>query len=216
MSRFVDREDLGELHRRSTDFVIRHHGSFILWLTYAFVISVVALVIFIIHSLQQTLLTPFKEYVTIADVLSGVFFAILVMVVLAVYVYLVVGKIRTIVSKTEFLSALLSGAARSGAHFCLIIGQEKEVVYADSAASRLFGKPTHGLEQLVDLLAYDGFNEDERDKIENAVVKGKKLSMPFKYITASGKESAIELRMEPIDRPKGFVVLRGFDKKKGK
>lgn len=207
MLRFVDRNDINEVIKETSDFKIRSHGSFILWITYGFIISVIFILFFVRNVLDTLISIRSEEVIPLGDIVSGVAFIILIMLFLAGYVYLIVGRIRSIVQITEFQTAIFSGVARVDVLFCFVLHKSKTLIYYDRKSEKVL---EGHIKDLKDILAYEGIQPKDKLLIEKAVIEGQKIVVPFSYMSDGNRKLKGNIRVDPIDRPAGFVAIRGY------
>lgn len=206
--RFVNRQDKDELIRNSSDFKVRYHGSFILWVTYAFIASILAIILIVKRALDSTLLAESYDSIPMTDIVLGFVFLVLVMVFLAGYIYLVVNKIRSFVQAAEFQNLMFSSAMKVHTLFCFIANNDKKIVYADNHCVDIFKE--ENIDTLDDLLKHEGISEEDSHKLLRAISNSESEEVPLVFTDSDGEKRDAMVFLDPIERPTGYFIVRGY------
>lgn len=125
------------------------------------------------------------------------------------YVTVQVQRNRDLAQATEFLNALIASALGMNHKFCVIVGQDGQIVYFDRHFQDMF--PSF-IEQpnrmLADFLEHASVAAPDREKITRMVEQGGRDKVALEI---GNDHQKIALSIAPIPRPSGFVLLRGQD-----
>ncbi|MEZ5691966.1 MAG: PAS domain-containing protein [Rickettsiales bacterium] len=177
------------------DFVVRKRRP--LWQTLCIMFAAV---------LPITILLSF--FVENTVIFGQVLFVLLISV--GTYVVVVIQKNRDLVLATEFQNALLSSALSSSNKFCLIIKDDGSISYIDRSFQQMFPDFYKEPRRAIDVLLERGqVSKDDRKIVFNALENRVHKKVILDITDAKGKAYKIVMSIEPIPRPKGFMLLRG-------
>ncbi len=204
--RFVDREDTKYLIKNSPEFRVRNYGSFMIWTSYAFILATLGIALHInkvIYGAFDTQGVNMK-----VDVILSLIFLLLIMLILLGYVFFVIFRIRSIVSAVEFQNMIFASSVRVHTLFCFIINDEHTVVYADVNSRNIFEEKN--TKTFDDILIHDGINAEDKAKLLKAVSSGIAEEVPLLYEEDNGEKKNALVVIDPIEKPKGYFVVRGY------
>lgn len=141
-------------------------------------------------------------------VFSQVLFVLLAS--LGTYVVYTVQRCRDLVLATEFQNALFSSALGHSNKFCLIIKHDSTIAYIGRSLQDLlpnfYKQPRHA----IDVLLEQGqVSKEERKQVFEAIERRVRGKVIFDIIDHKKQAHRIMMTIEPIARPKGFMLLRG-------
>jgi PAS domain-containing protein len=166
----------------------------------------------------QTLLMMFAAVLPVSLFLSMVvhdtiIFAEILFVLLGslgTYVVFVVQRTRDLVLATEFQNALFSSALGHSNKFCLIIKNDSTIAYIDRSFQEMFPNFHKEPRRAIDvLLEYGKVSKEDRKAVFAAIEKRAYGKIVFDITDSRNKNHRIMMSIEPITRPKGFMLLRG-------
>lgn len=133
---------------------------------------------------------------------------LIVVGVLVSYNFLQKQRSADLIQSTEFLNALLVGAAGANFRFFLILRKDRVLMYSSHETRRLFpqiySKEDNPLETILNS---SGMPKEDRDRIYDALQNSQTDRFSTEMEHAEGKEQFF-LTISPIDRPAGYFVLR--------
>jgi PAS domain-containing protein len=168
--------------------------------------------------LWQTLFMMFASVLPISVILSifvkdTIVFAevlLIILVSLGTYVVLVVQRCRDLVLATEFQNALFSSALGHSNKFCLIIKDDNTVSYIDHSLQEMFPNFYKEPRRAIDVLLEQGqVSKEDRKMVFSAIERRVRGKVIFDIIDSKKKSHRIMMSIEPITRPRGFMLLRG-------
>ena len=120
---------------------------------------------------------------------------------------------------TELLNALFASALGRGWWFCLIARKDGRIVYASPGFHALFDAKKDGY-GLAEWIAAAGVSEEAETKIlalAQGLIRpgGQGVELPLSVMSKDGWHHTLLLAAEPIDRPKGFILLRARSNPQG-
>jgi hypothetical protein len=120
-------------------------------------------------------------------------------------------KLEKIQHSTEFMNALFSSALGKKYKFCTVINLAGEIVYLNRSFQAMFPAFVQQSERTLDkLLSMQNVAADRTDMVKKLIEQNSESSLAV--IMDAGAEKAPEsvtLYIEPIERPSGFVLIRG-------
>jgi two-component system cell cycle sensor histidine kinase/response regulator CckA len=137
--------------------------------------------------------------------------AILFILLAAVGWYVVVQTHRTrdLLMTTEFQNALFSSALGLNNEFCLILRRDGAMVYFDRGFQDMFSDFLRQSQRnFAFLLQFGNVAAKDRDTLLTAVNRGSVDKVVFS-IETRGRMQKLVVHIDPIQRPSGFVLLRG-------
>lgn len=205
MIRFLDRKDLKELINQSADFNKRRYGSFMKWVSYIIILVAFAFALNVNKVLYE--LYSGVDMVLASDVLLTLIFMGVVAVIVTGYLLAVVHNLRYLLTAIEFQITMFSGAVRASTEFFLIANSRNTIVYADRNAIDIFSK--EHLHTVEEFLKHDVLNEEDKQKIREVIASGIQQKFTITYTDAAGNEKTTQVSILPIDKPKGYFVIKG-------
>lgn len=207
--RFIDRPNAKQIVEGTEGFSFRGHGSYIVWVCLSLIILAGAAK-FVIDDTASSLFTD-QHALDVSDVLVAIIIMTVAAMVLGAYLLLNMMKLKYIINITEFQSALFASSMRTHTLLSCIVDTNKNVIYSDENATRLFKNKNNDVEKLRDILAYDGISEGSKAKIDLAIANGTREEVNIIYKDVKGETVDAILVIDPLGRPKGFSVVRCYD-----
>jgi PAS domain-containing protein len=127
-----------------------------------------------------------------------------------VYALIHVHRNRRQLESTEFENALFSSALNKGYHFCLIVAKDGTITYANPGFMDLFGTIRSGT-NVADWLAAGKVTSDDRAALYVAIAHDGDSQTKVSIESQDNHWLSLDLKVEPILRPAGFMLLRGTD-----
>jgi hypothetical protein len=122
-------------------------------------------------------------------------------------------RLQGMLNATEFSNALFTSALTKGYLFTMIAAKNGDIVYLDRNTQAAFPDFIEQPKRTLDLLlTTHGTPPEQCQYIESLVSQPSRADVPM--LIQYGVEKTprqVTLAIDPIDRPKGFVVLRGHD-----
>ncbi len=129
---------------------------------------------------------------------------------LGVYVIIVLQRNRDLMLAPEFQNAIFSSALSQSNEFCLIVRNDSTIVYMDRSFQEMFPSFYKESRRAVDVLLEHGqVSREERKMVFNAIEKRARSKVVFDMVDSKKQPHRIIMSIEPIVRPKGFMLLRG-------
>ncbi len=208
--RFIDRKDKEAIIKSCPDFRFRQHGLPPSWALYSFIIGMLVVVLMINYMSVSLILVPDSEQTPTEKILIFLIGISSLLLGIAFAAYFIIRRISFIVLHTEFQNLLFSGSAALYSEFMLITHPQHGVVYFDYSFDRFFADSTDNPDQMERLLSSAGLKEEEKKKLVAAIAEGKTAKIPFSGTTPGGEKKTLVLQLDPVERPKGFVVIRAY------
>ncbi len=209
--RFIDRPNAKQIVSGTEGFNLRTYGSYVVWVCLSLIILAGAAK-FIISDTAGNMFDE-QNTLTVADILVTIIIMAIAAMVFGAYLIYNLMKLKDVINLTEFQSALFASSMRTHTLLCCIVDSNKNVIYADGDAMRLFKNKDNDVEKLRDILAYDGLSDGNKAKIDLAVVNGKKEEVSINFKNIKGDNVDAILVIDPLERPKGFSIIRCYDLK---
>ena len=209
--RFIDRPNAKQIVSSTEGFKLRTYGSYVVWVCLSLIILAAAAK-FIISDTATNMFDD-NNTLTVADILVSIIIMAIAAMVFGAYLIYNLMKLKDVINMTEFQAALFASSMRTHTLLCCIVDSNKNVIYAESDAMRLFKNKDNDVEKLRDILAYDGLSDGNKAKIDLAVVNAKKEEVSINYKNIKGESVDAILVVDPLERPKGFSVIRCYDLK---
>jgi PAS domain-containing protein len=111
---------------------------------------------------------------------------------------------------SEFQNALFASALSRGWRFCLIAAKDGTIVYANPGFQSLFQYPQEGY-RLEEWLTAAKTRGEDRKALLSLIDNGGGVQIPLRMEGSSQRAMALLMSVEPIERPKGFFLLRARD-----
>lgn len=116
-----------------------------------------------------------------------------------------------LVQSTEFLNALLVGAAGANYRFFLILRSDRTVMYSSYGIRRLYPQLySQAQNPLETFLDSSGMLKEDKERIYDALYHGTTDRFSTLMEHREGQEQFF-LTVSPLDRPEGYFVLRARD-----
>ncbi len=189
--RFVD---IDHLPSEYADFTVRTARPTLVYMFFLFFGLSFAASICVILTGNPMLLIP------------GVFFFLMLA---SYYAGLQVHRARESQRATELLNAIFASALSRGWRFCLIAGRDGRIVYTNPGFNALFATGKAGC-GLADWLAAQKAPPGEEKALLSAIDGDHSVEAALNLDGCDGRLRLI-VSVEPIERPKGFILLRGRD-----
>lgn len=191
---FLDKKNISDAEARN-DFVVRERRP--LWQT-------ISIIFVAVLPIAITLSFFVKDTVIFAEILFVLLFS------LGVYVAVIVQRSRDLVLATEFQNALFSSALSHSNKFFIIIKSDGSIVHIDRSFQEMFPEFYKEPRRAVDVLLEHGkVSKEDRKIIYSAIEKNGRGKVVFDITDARNQKHRILMTIEPIARPKGFMLLRG-------
>jgi hypothetical protein len=204
--RFLDRKDAGAIIKRSTDFKIRNHGSFVLWVSFAFIIVTLGMVLHVNKVIYGS--TNNATSVPTSEIIMSVIFMITVTLLLSGYVFLIIFKLRALITAVEFQNAIFSSGLKAHSLFCFVVNTDHTVIYADNSSMNIFSEDK--VHNLDDILGHEGISVEDKGKLLKAITDSVFAEGEITYKEKSGTKKTVKIVVDPIEKPRGYFIVRGF------
>jgi hypothetical protein len=208
--RFIDRIDRKVLIDSSPDFKLRYHTIPPKQVVYSYVAVLLAVIVIVAHLTIKLVNLDDNQVIPTNEIITALFAIGVLISAAAVFSCVLIYKIHHIVTETEFQSLLFSSSMRVGFDFCMIVNSDKNVVYCDYNFSQIFSSFKDHSDALRRLMEHEGLKQDDKDKIIRSIVDGKPTKAPFKFTKTNGDDVKMLLACDPISRPSGFTIIRGY------
>lgn len=205
--RFVDRKDKANILKDSPDFYFRRHGLPPSWILYSFVAAMLIVVIMINYMSIRLITLPENEPTPITEVLGFLFTISTLILGISFASYIIIRRITDIVLHTEFQNLLFSSSMSWNTAFCLIAHPTHGVIYFDYNFDQFFTSSSKNPDQMDRLFSSGGLKDEDKARITAAIQGSTAAEVPFAAL--EGK-SPMTLKLEPLARPRGFVVIRAY------
>lgn len=179
------------------DFTVRRYNPSLLKMILLFFLALAAGI-----GITALLLPPLPFIIALTVVMAG----------LGTYVLLKLQRTRDLIIATEFQNALFASALGHNSRFCLILTREGAITYMDQGLQRMFPDLLRDRQiSLAGLLKLGRVGGVEREKLLDAVQRGRADRVRLEMRSADGRPHPVALTLQPIARPSGFILLRGED-----
>ncbi len=210
--RFVERQDAKRFIKESKDFNVRRAKIPLMRIIAIFVSVLMISFVFLVKLIYSLLFLP--SHVSPGDelgvILSLVLFAAMAVGAFAVYL---IYSIRQNLIATEFQNLIFASSMRVKTDFCLIVHREKTGIYCDYDFDEMFEQyEYHSNDPFHMLMASQGFNDADEKRLEQALAEGKEAEFDFNLKKKDGTVQKMHVTLDPIERPKGFYIIKGFKK----
>lgn len=120
-----------------------------------------------------------------------------------------IGQLKRILHNTEFLNTLFSSALGDRYAFCAVARQDGEIIYADHKFQELFPAFMQASDRSVAGL-FDSAQVEAtpRASLLESIAKARQAEIHLQCVL-DGNAQTLSFAVEPIAKPKGFVLLRG-------
>ena len=115
---------------------------------------------------------------------------------------------------TEFQNSLFASALAKGCRFCLIAGKDGVIVYANPGFHALFQARKAGC-TLEEWLAAAKVSPGDRKTLLDVIDREGCVQLPLAIEGNDHERHSVLLSVEPVERPKGFILLRARDNPQG-
>lgn len=169
---------------------------------------------FIKRGYQLSLMAAFVAVSVAALVLNDALMVSLVCVLVGTIMLILarrIEKLQAMLVATEFSNALFTSAMGKGYAFTAVAARNGEIIYLDRSFQEMFPHFIDQPRRTLDLLLTTHNAPPEQCQyIASLVAQPSRAEVPLSI--AGGPENAmheIMLAIDPIERPRGFVLLRG-------
>ena len=213
--RFVDRKDKRDLIKNSPDFHLRKRSVSLIIVAFLFVVVLSGTFILLSNLISVLLFLPPNQPPP-DDLIQSILFTIIFSAVMvAVFSVYLIHRIRQTVTEVEFQNLIFASSMRVNSDFCLIVHKEKKGIYCDFNFGDVFPAYEHGLhDPFHHLMESGGFKAADENNLLKALEKGGAAEFDFTLKKGRAKPKKIHITLDPIERPQGFYILRGYLKKK--
>lgn len=205
--RFIDRKDKIEIIKSCPDFRFRRHGMPPSWILYSFVIAMLVVVVMINYMSIMLITLPENEPTPIMQVLGFLLTISTLILGISVASYIIIRRISAIVLQTEFQNLLFVNGMNMNTKFAMVTHPKHGVVYFDYNFDQFFRETTENPDQMQRLLESGAFDGTVKAGIVEAIDQQKQSEFGFEY-----KGKSYNLTLAPLNRPKGFVIVRAYAK----
>lgn len=126
---------------------------------------------------------------------------------LGIYVVINAQRLLDLIMSTEYLNLMFSQGLALGSNFCLFVKRDGTIVYANDGLRQLFG-PTGESNALETVFERGGVAAPDRERLMGAIYSDTHDKLIFP-ITSAGEVKQFVLTVEPLPRPRGYVMIRG-------
>jgi two-component system cell cycle sensor histidine kinase/response regulator CckA len=121
-------------------------------------------------------------------------------------------RLRDLVLATEFQNAMLASAAQLSTRFCLITKRDGSIVYIDPGFQKAFPIFLQNTDRTIDgLLSGTGIAKEVIHKIILTLQQNLSDRVLLNFREGDGAAFQIMMTIDPLPRPKGYLLLRGRD-----
>lgn len=168
----------------------------------------------------QVLLLLFSSTLLVTMVLSLlvediVLFAQILFVILfslGLYTIVTIQRTRDLLLATEFQNSLFSSVISQSNKFCLVVKNDSSIAYMDRSFREMFPNFYKESRMAIDVLLEQGsVSKGERSNVFSALEKNVRNNVVFDITDSRRKVHRIMMSVEPIIRPKGFMLMRGHE-----
>lgn len=119
-------------------------------------------------------------------------------------------KIRKSKHALEFMNALFSSALSKGYQFCFITKSTGEIVFYNRPFQSIFGAYIEQQSRMIDtLMELSRVPAEDREAIKTSISGLTETSVTTSVQTADGATRPMTFYFDPIERPTGFILVRG-------
>ena len=167
------------------------------WLSVIFLAALFLIQCFFGVMMSDKAVYKFDNLVFSATVINGLFMLLVISATYLVY------RMQKIVLVAEFQSLLFSSAMRGGALFSIVFSKD-HVLYIDQNTSDFFNinSVPSSTEELLDFI---DLGTSSRQQMTESITNNKPCKIKYQH-----SKKNLNLDLLPLDRPKGFFVLRCF------
>ncbi len=205
--RFADRNDAVSIVKKSKDFRVRQHklpSRSVIYLFICLWLGVTAAISFLSADM---LMMPDDSPTPITDILKFMGVVTFLVLVISIIASSLLQRARNTVMETEFLSLVFANSATLDSEFCLVANHDKDVVYYNNGFDNLFTASEDFPNNFDRFIAHKGITDADKQKLERALDRGDMEKVTFK----DGK-TELEITMQPLPRPAGYSIIRGYRK----
>lgn len=210
--RFIDKPENYKLIESSMDFKRRRHGPPLVRVASAFAAVLIATFILLSYLVQELLFLPAEQPPPEGLILAIFLITIFSATAVGVFAVFLIHRVRRIVMATEFQNLVFASSMRIGAAFCLIVHKERTGVYCDYDFNEMFAPfGYHAGDPFRQLLASEGFKREDEERLLKVLEEGHASAFDFSLKRPDGLPHKMTVKVEPIERPAGFFIIRGYD-----
>lgn len=189
--------DISRKTAKTADFVSRRYNPSLLRLVVLFFLTLAICI-----GITSQLLSALNMIILLTLVMGG----------LGTYIIVEIQRLRDVITAAEFQNAMFGSALGYNSKFCLIVKREGTIIYMDKGLYKMFPDMLKERQfSISNLLKLAKVAPDDREKILDVVQRAKPNKMMFDIRSADNRVHPIVLTVQPIERPVGFLLLRGRD-----
>jgi hypothetical protein len=202
--RFIDRDDLGSIIAAAEDFNKRGHTHIPKWMSVLFVISQICFIGMMIYFATLVLNSQQQK----SEVLSVIQYMLFSFAIVSAYSIFIVGRLKKILTATEFMSLFLSKSLESySSCYCIINSTGKIIFYNDSFSKSFMSSDEVETKTYPHLLDKTIFEDKYLDKIKDSINSVKENS--FSLVSSTHNSQTMRnVRIVPLSRPDGIFVMK--------
>ncbi len=202
--RFIDRSDLKTILFSAENFSHRGHTHLPNWMSMVFVLSQIIFIGMMIYFSTLVLKSQQQK----SEIIYVIQYMLLSFAVVSSYSLFIVGRLKRILTATEFMSLFLSKSLESYSSCYCIINKDKKIIFYNDSFSRTFMESDEVETRTYhDLLNKSIFEERYIDKISESIDNVKENS--FSLISSTGNSQTMRnVRIVPLSRPDGIFVMK--------
>ncbi len=200
--RLIDNKNIKKIIKSTKEFTFRAHGITMLRMAYGLT-GILALLILSIQALTGVIQADLTK-ATIDNLAFAVMFIAAAITALTTLFMLLILKLQKIIKISEFQNMVFSSALRDKCDYCIILTSNKDIIYMDEKAQKLFNanNPTQ----------YKNFSitkiiDDSSTEIQNNFYEAIANQKAFK-LSHTVQDNQFIASLEPVDSIKGFLLLR--------
>ena len=200
--RLVDNKNIKKIINRTKEFTLRAHGITILRIVYG-LSGILALLILSMQALTGIIHADINK-ATLDNLAFSIIFIAGALLLLTGFFMCLIWKLQKIVTVAEFQNMLFSSVIRDKYDYCIVLTEEKEIIYMDKGAQKFFDADT--AEKYKNFSLEKILNTDDQEILTNFLQAIKdKTSFKLSHYTQGHQFSAL---LEPINLTQGFLLLR--------
>lgn len=211
VERFVERTDYKQI-MSSIGFSARKHTNLQMLLIYLFIAITITLILIILFTTSELMRIGYNDIIQAENIKIFLIFMKLIVLVFCAFGCYAVYQLRYLIIAAEFQNLLFSSAMKMNAKFAFIVNSNQQIVYRDENYSKIFaGMHQKGLREMNAFYAHEGISENDRERISKSIENGMAEKVPFD-VEMDGEPTKLTLDIVPLLRPKGYFVIRAYDR----
>ncbi|MCD6035835.1 MAG: hypothetical protein K0R63_1576 [Rickettsiales bacterium] len=161
-----------------------------------------------------TLGTSLYVFVHMGKEYPQVWYLVIFLSVFGIYTLWAMDRIRILMLIGEFQTMLCAGALSLHAKFTVIVNERGTVIYGDPHFYRIFKNHIRQGEQRINtILSKEGLDASGLNALRTVIQDGIHQQFAFTLKTKEG-EAPLTIVAQALERPEGYVVLRGYPRAK--